>query len=95
MSLGANEAYCTGCGKPRQIVGTSHRLSGPQRTVDERYVIVQCGAVTRPALFDQRKARQIIKDRRARAKVAKKARQMTYGDDPLRAKKMRRVTVPR
>lgn len=60
--MGPDEAYCTGCGKPRPIL---------HNTVDGRYPIVQCGRVKRPGLFDQRAARAIIRDRRRRRKERK------------------------
>lgn len=78
MVLGANEAYCTGCGKPRLIVGAASK-DGPQMTIDPRYVLVQCGRVKREGIFDRVAARRVIKARRARKKALKAARIETYG----------------
>lgn len=87
-----NEAYCTGCGKPRTIIGADSP-DGPQRTVDDRYVLVQCGAVKRPGVFDRLVARKVIRDRRARAKARKTARIQTYGSlYPEASRRLARVS---
>lgn len=62
--LKPNEAFCTGCGKPRVIL---------VETIDPRYPIVACGRVKRPGTYDRAYAKSIIKNRRARRKAQKAA----------------------
>jgi len=70
--VGPNEAFCTGCGKPRLII--------PGYTsIDERYPVVACGSVKRPGTMDAAEARAIIKARRARRKERKALLAATYG----------------
>jgi len=58
--------YCTGCGKPRPLVAG-------YLPIDERYPLVQCGRVKRPALTDLKAARRVIRERRKRRKLLRAA----------------------
>lgn len=93
-TLESGQAYCSGCGKPRPIVGTAPAAKpsgdtmfgsvnfGKAAPLDPRYVTVQCGRVTRPGLFDRAQARQIIRERRARRKAVKAEIKKAYGTRP-------------
>lgn len=84
--MNEGQAFCTGCGKPRPIIGASSEtpteglfagqpIYSASPTVDPRYPIVACGRVKRPGTFDRAQANRIIRERRARRKAAKVERE--------------------